>query len=63
MIDNLISDPIKNIWINLDYILKDTKFLIFRDFFGIFLKFSEFNLIYFELNSYIYYRVLTWHVT
>ena len=32
MIENLISDRMKQIWINLELYLKDIKFLIFRDF-------------------------------
>ena len=32
MIDNLIYDPMKYIWINLELYLKDMNFLIFRDF-------------------------------
>ena len=47
-LDNLISDPMKQIWI---YILEDINFLtlgIFLDFFWIF---YEFDSIYFELNS------------
>ena len=36
MIDKLISDPMKKIWINLFHILKDLNFLFFRDFFEIF---------------------------
>ena len=46
MIENLISDPMKQIWINLSYILKDMKFLFFRDFFRFFFWiFINLNLI------------------
>ena len=43
MIDNLISDPIKQIWINLEFYFKVMNFLIFRDFLDFFfLNFYEF---------------------
>ena len=42
MIDNLISNQLKEIWINLELYLKFINFLIFRDFSRIFLNFSEF---------------------
>ena len=50
MIANIISDPIKSIWINLEFILKFMNFLIFRDFSGFFLKFSKFKIDFFYLN-------------
>ena len=42
MIDNLISDQIKEIWIKFELYLKVNNFLIFRDFFRFFLNFFEF---------------------
>ena len=51
MIDNLIADPMKQIWINWSYTLKDINFLIFRDFFRNFLIFSKFKINLFNLNS------------
>ena len=42
MIDNLISDPTRQIW---SCILKVMNFIIFRDFFGIFLSFKGFIFI------------------
>ena len=52
MIDNLIFDLMKQIWINLELYLKLMNFLIFKDFFKNFSKFFyEFNLIYFELSE------------
>ena len=50
MIDNLIFDPMKQIWINLEFYLKYMNFLIFRDFLGFFLKFSECIINLFDLN-------------
>ena len=44
MIDNLISDPMKKIWINLELILKIMDFLILTDFFGFFWNFSDFKI-------------------
>ena len=41
MIDNLIFDQMKEIWINLELFLKVMNFLIFRDFSNIFLNFSK----------------------
>ena len=58
MIDNLISNPMKQIWINLSCISKDMNFLIFRYFL--------FKIDLFELNllKYLFlYRVLTQQVT
>ena len=46
MIDNLIYDPMKQIW---SCILKVMNFLIFRDFFKIFMNFSEFLMIFFGI--------------
>ena len=54
MINNLISDQIKKCGLIWSYILKDMNFLFFRDFFGFFVNFSDFNSIDFELNSLIY---------
>ena len=51
MIDNLISNPMIQVWINLELsTLKDIKFLIFRDFFGFFFNFSEFKINLFKLK-------------
>ena len=55
MIDNLIYDPMKQIYINLELYFKIYEFSICMDFSRFFLNFFEFNSIYFELNSlYIY---------
>ena len=43
MIDNLISDPMKEIW---NYILKDMNFLFFKDFSRFFLIFLNLKSIY-----------------
>ena len=51
VIDNLIFYPMNKFGLIYSYILKFMNFLIFRDFFRFFLNFSEFNLIYFELNE------------
>ena len=48
MIDNLISNTMKKIWINLEFYFKRYKFSNFKDFSKFF---YEFNLIYFGLNS------------
>ena len=45
MVDNLISDPMKQIWINLELYFKRYEFSIFRDFLRFFM-----NLIQFILN-------------
>ena len=42
MIDNLISDPIKKIWINLELYFERNKISNFFRFFRLFLDFSEF---------------------
>ena len=39
MIDNLISDLMEQIWINLDLYFNDMNFLIFGDFSEIFMNF------------------------
>ena len=39
MIDNLIYDQMKEIWINLELYYNKMNFLIFSDFFWIFLNF------------------------
>ena len=64
MIDNLISDLIKQIWVNLELYFKTYEFFNFRDFL-IFFNFAEFKIDLFELNSlkYIFYRVLRWQLT
>ena len=41
MIDNLISDQMKEIWINLELYFESYKFSIFRDFSRFFLNFFE----------------------
>ena len=46
MIDNLISDPMKQIWINLELY-----FLIFSDFFGIFMNLFELKINLLNLKS------------
>ena len=54
MIANLVSDPMKPVWINLELYFKRYEF---SSFWGFFQNFFEFNSIYFELNSlniYIY---------
>ena len=42
MIDNLISDQIKEISINLELYFESSEFLIFRDFSDFFLNFYDF---------------------
>ena len=42
MIDNLISDPMKQIWINLELHFESYEFSIFRDFLGFFFNSIEF---------------------
>ena len=52
MIDNLISDPMKQIWIDLEFNLEFgyMNFLSFRDFFGfVYEFFLNLKLIYFIL--------------
>ena len=59
MIDNLISDPMKLIWINLELYFESYEFSNFYDFFKNFLNFYEFlmnlfrifmNLFKFKIN-------------
>ena len=50
MIDNLIYDLMKQIWINLELYFEIYAFPLFGDFSGFFLNFYEFNSIYFELK-------------
>ena len=42
MIDNYISDQMKEIWINLELCFESCEFSNFTDFYGIFLNFFEF---------------------
>ena len=51
MIESLISDPMNKFGLISSQILKVMNFIIFRDFYRIFLSFYEFNSIYFELNE------------
>ena len=44
MIDNSISDPMKQIWINLELYFERYEFSNFLEFFKIFLNFFEFLL-------------------
>ena len=53
MIDNLIFDTMKQIWI-WSYILKFMSFLISEDFFKFFLNFYEFKIDLFDLNSILF---------
>ena len=46
IIDNWISDQMKEIWINLELYIKSYEFSIFRDFSQIFLNFSKLILIF-----------------
>ena len=64
MIDYLISD-LKKIGLIWSYILKFIKFIIFKDFFGIFLNFSDFILDLFgflKIKKSRFYRALTWQL-
>ena len=46
MIDNLISDQMKEIWINLELYFESYELYIFRDFSTFFLNFDEFLRIF-----------------
>ena len=50
MINNLISDLMKQIGLIWSYILKDMNVLIFKNFLRIFLNFSEFKIDLFNLK-------------
>ena len=50
MIDNLISDPMKQIW-SWSCIWQVMNFIIFRNFFGFFLNFIEFKIKFSNLKS------------
>ena len=47
MIDNSISNPMKQIWINLKLYFESYEFY---NFFGFFMNFSEFKIDLFNLN-------------
>ena len=44
MIDNLISNPMKEIWINLELYCESYEFSNFLGFFQLFLNFSELKI-------------------
>ena len=50
MIDNLISDKMKEIWINLELYFESYEISNFKGFFGSFSDFYEFIWIYFEFK-------------
>ena len=54
MIDNLIDDPIKEIWINLELNFERYEFFNFLRFFHIFWIFLNLKPIYFDLKSIFY---------
>ena len=59
MIDNLISNPMKQIWINLELYFKRYEF---SNFFGFFLNLSQFNSIYFLIKFIYIYHACKWQL-
>ena len=62
MIDNLISDPMKQIWISLEFYYESMDYLIFRDFLYFFLKIKSIYLIKIDFRNRVGDPIKIWSI-